>query len=69
MCLNFKTKAKKIAKQSKVQCPCCPCLLLFYNFMADDFSEYNQIYQLLFAHSLFVSRSLRLLFFFLPLYI
>ena len=37
--------------------------------MADDFSEYNQIYQLLFAHFLFVSRSLRLLFFFLPLYI
>ena len=58
-----------MARQSKQQSRRCWCCRLFWLFLLDDFSSHNQIYKILFAHSLFVSRTLRLLFLFLALHI
>lgn len=66
---KYHAKNKIIVQESKRKCPCCPFCSLFFLFMKSDFTSHNQIYQLLYNESLETNRSLRLLFFFLPLYI
>ena len=50
-------RLRRVASEAKENSKTCSCCRMCFKFMAFDFSSNNQIYQLLFTHSLFLSPS------------